>query len=88
VPFQVDPMLIPMFGRGNLSKKFAAGGNAKSGVTSKPINAVRTKNYAFGGGVSQLDQPKIEKNQHAAQTLMTLCGRWELTPKEISPQNS
>jgi hypothetical protein len=53
VPFQVDPMLIPMFGRGNLSKKFAAGGNAKSGVTSKPINAVRTKNYAFGGGVSQ-----------------------------------
>jgi hypothetical protein len=39
VPFQVDPMLIPMFGRGNLSKKFAAGGNAKSGVgtpTSSP----------------------------------------------------
>jgi hypothetical protein len=61
VPFQVDPMLIPMFGRGNLSKKFAAGGGVKSGVTSKPINAVRTKNYAFGGGVSQLDQPKIEE---------------------------
>jgi hypothetical protein len=39
VPFQVDPMLIPMFGRGNLSKKFAAGGGAKSGVgtpTSSP----------------------------------------------------
>jgi hypothetical protein len=61
VPFQVDPMLIPMFGRGNLSKKFAAGGGVKSGVTSKPIDAVRTKNYAFGGGVSQLDQPKIEE---------------------------
>jgi hypothetical protein len=30
VPFQVDPMLIPMFGRGNLSKKFATGGKAKA----------------------------------------------------------
>ena len=39
MPFQVDPMLIPMFGRGNLSKKFAAGGGVKSGVgtpTSSP----------------------------------------------------
>jgi hypothetical protein len=39
VPFQVDPMLIPMFGRGNLSKKFAAGGGVKSGAgtpTSSP----------------------------------------------------
>ena len=61
MPFQVDPMLIPMFGRGNLSKKFAAGGGAKSDVTSKPINVVRTKNYAFGGRVPQLDQPKAEE---------------------------
>jgi hypothetical protein len=30
VPFQVDPMLIPMFGRGNLSQKFATGGKAKA----------------------------------------------------------
>jgi hypothetical protein len=32
VPFQVDPMLIPMFGRGNLSQKFAKGGKALKSI--------------------------------------------------------
>ena len=33
MPFQVDPMLIPMFGRGNLSKKFSTGGRALQRIT-------------------------------------------------------
>jgi hypothetical protein len=42
VPFQVDPMLIPMFGRGNLSQKFAKGGKALSAV-KKGVETAKRK---------------------------------------------
>jgi hypothetical protein len=45
VPFQVDPMLIPMFGRGNLSKKFAAGGGAKSGAGTPPSSPDKLEEF-------------------------------------------
>jgi hypothetical protein len=52
VPFQVDPMLIPMFGRGNLSKKFSTGGKVLQGIAKgakTAQEAVSKKTREFPG---------------------------------------
>ena len=50
MPFQVDPMLIPMFGRGNLSRKFSTGGKVLQGIAKgakTAQEAVSKKNESF-----------------------------------------
>jgi hypothetical protein len=70
VPFQVDPMLIPMFGRGNLSKKFAAGGGAKSGVGTAPSEESQQTTGEYIKGLYKENIPV-----HARVYLETLLGK-------------
>ena len=60
MPFQVDPMLIPMFGRGNLSKKFSTGGKVLQGIANAAKiaqEAVSKKTREFPGVLAPQADP-------------------------------
>ena len=60
MPFQVDPMLIPMFGRGNLSRKFSTGGKVLQGIAKgakTAQEAVSKKTREFPGVLAPQTDP-------------------------------